>query len=181
MFKKMLIGLGVVVGVLVVVAVGGGLLIDSKLEVSTEQRIKRKPEEIYPLFLSVNGISAWWHDELQKMGVVVKKQSGPDQGVGMTITFESDKGKVYETWTLVEASAPTKVVYDVNFAGMMQTKRTISLIPGSFEGCDAHWNEVAHIGNPVFRWMTKMMNMKDVVENRNKALRALDTATLPPS
>ncbi len=35
---------------------------------------------------------------------------------------------------------------------------------------------IATIGNPVFRWMTLMINFDEVTENRNVALRALDAA-----
>jgi hypothetical protein len=101
--------------------------------------------------------------------------------VGLVVAFESPKGDVYETWTIREVgggegSAPTRVVYDVDFAGMMTTKRTITLTPGSFEGCDAHWHEVADIANPIVRWLMKSSDFKEVIENRNVALRSLDGA-----
>src|SRR5688572_28092263 len=158
MIKKVLLGFVALIVLLAVIVLGGGMLLERNLVVSTEQRIKASPAQALPLLTSQAGLAAWWKSELDAMGYVVKKKSGPDEGVGMVVTFESKAGQVFETWTLreVSASAPTRVIYEINFAGMMLTTRTISLTPGSFEGSDARWHEVADIGNPLVRWMMKL-------------------------
>src|SRR5688572_12980424 len=103
MVKKMLIGIAGLVVALLIIIVGGGLLIDGKLVVNAEQPLKTSPAQLYPLLSSVSGLGTWWKQVPDASTMVMKKKSGPDEGVGMVIAFESADGKMFETWTLLEA------------------------------------------------------------------------------
>src|SRR5687767_10701432 len=153
LWKKALIALSVVVGLLTLVLFGGGALIDGRMVLDTEKRIAASPEKIFARLDTAPGIAAWWSQAELLPGypqMTVKKKSGPDQGRGLAVVFEAG-GELLETWTIKEIEA-AKIVYDIDFAGAMITERTLTLAPDG-DGTKVTWHETATIEKPAFRWM----------------------------
>ena len=155
----------------------GGLAIDPKIEVGVEKRLARTPEQLFPLLSSASGIAKWWSSAPPMEGqpkMEVKKKSGPDEGAGLMVTFEAG-GTLMETWEVKASHPSSRVVYEVDFAGMMKVERTLTLTPDS-EGTKVSWKETGTLDSAPMRWMKVIMPADAVAKNFEAALELLEKA-----
>lgn len=103
-----------------------------QFELGTEKKIAAPAARLTQMLTSIEGVQAWWREA----GLPVKKESGPDSGVGLVLSFESD-GQVTERWTLEQVDP---VLWAVEFVGFGGVRRTFTLTPGA-DGTVVRWHE----------------------------------------
>jgi len=168
-------------GALLLFVVGiyvGGTMIDGRIDMGTEASIEAPQTQVYEYVATGEGVVQWWtaagaefaDSGYPPLDISVIEPGGAD-GVGLHVRFSSD-GTVMEDWTVISASPPESVVWRVDFAGMMEVERTLSVRTDG-DGCIVGWHEVGTIDNPMFRYMTLMMPPEDIVKNFDGALTAL--------
>jgi uncharacterized protein YndB with AHSA1/START domain len=175
------VALGVVLAPVVLVAGCGigGLFIDPKVELGIEKTLAAPPSALFPLLQSAEGINDWWsHAQDGGHEMVATKKSGPDEGAGLVVIFEAN-GSVMETWTVKAAEPSSRIVYDVDFAGMLTVERTLTLT-SSGTGTLVTWNETGEMSSPYMRWMKVLMPADGVKQHFHDALSALDKAAATP-
>lgn len=164
-----------------VVVVGGGYLIGPEISLGAERDLAAPATSVRQHLASAKGIEAWWNtaQESAKEGtpkLTVRKESGPEEGVGLIVVFESD-GEMFERWTVTHV-APDRVEYDVDFQGLLTVHRTLTVTD---EGDHTHvtWHETGLIEHPVARWMKVVMPADKTELNFQVALQALERASQP--
>ncbi|MDP2345068.1 MAG: SRPBCC family protein [Deltaproteobacteria bacterium] len=177
MLKKVAVVVAVVFLVLVALVFGGGRFIDGSIDVGTRKRIAAPPAAIFGHLDNAAGIHSWWNAAGDaEHALDVRKKSGPDVGAGVVVTFHpAGSDDVMETWTVKASEPPARIVYDVDFAGMMTVERTLTLAAEG-DGTEVTWHETGLIDTPAFRWMKLMMSNEDVVKNFDSALSLLERA-----
>ena len=114
--------------VIVIVLAVVGLLVyaamqpeDFRIERSTT--VKAPPERIYPL---IADLRAWgpWSPWEKKDPAMKRTFSGPDSGVGAAYAWEGDKNVGTGKMTILEATAPGKVVIKLEFLKPFEATNT---------------------------------------------------------
>lgn len=178
-WKKIVIGIAAFIALAVIGLALGGLALSPDVQIRVDKRLAASPQKLFPLLHTPAGLSRWWAVAMQGMPgspMTVRKQSGPDQGPGMTIVFEQD-GSVLETWLVTAAQPDASIGYDVDFAGMFTVKRVVTLKPDG-TGTQVEWVDSGRFDNPLLRWMTVLMPPSSIEKNFRDALGALDKAAL---
>ena len=181
--KKVILGVAIVTGALGLVMFGGGALLDGSIAIQTEQRLEAPPVVLFTFLDNTAGLDAWWSvgqegqpDDVPRMQV--KRKSGPESGAGLEVIFVAageGEGTVMETWRIKSVTAPSTIVYDVDFAGALTVERTLTLTPDG-GGTRVTWAEKGTIDRPAMRWMKVFMPPEQVRDNFDRALAALDRA-----
>ena len=179
-WKKALLVATAVVGAMFLVLFGGGALMDPHISLDIEKRLSSPPAVVFGFLDNQAGLDAWWSTGQADAApgspkMRVKKKSGPDQGQGLAVEFVDDEGRVLEKWLVVAADAPRSIVYDVDFAGTMSVKRTLTLAADG-DGTRVSWQERGTIQRPALRWMKVLMPPQTILDNFDRALAALDRA-----
>jgi len=173
-----------IVGIVVAVLAGiclllvlAGFLIDPDVRLETEATLSAPPEVVFEVLHSHEGQIAWWDRAMEQYvsdgempPMEVEHTGGPARGKDMQIAFTSE-GEVFEEWKVLDATAPDRIVYEVDFQ-IFVVERTLTLTP-SGGGTHVSWVETAHLSNPVMRYMT-FMPEQSIIENFDAALAALD-------
>ncbi|OQW55038.1 MAG: hypothetical protein A4S09_17050 [Proteobacteria bacterium SG_bin7] len=172
MIKKILIGLGVIVGGILLFAA----VKSPEMNVSREIVISAAPEALFPYINSAKKSYDWmpWAESDPSVEI---KYSGPDEGVGATSSW---KGKEMGVGTseVVESVAnqvvKTKLTYTEPFA--MSQLAEVSLTPIS-GGTLVKWSVSGH-SNYFFRLMGIFVNCDDMIGKEfEKGLNKLKTLT----
>jgi hypothetical protein len=116
-----------IIGILLVVAVAGLLIYaamqpeDFRIQRSTT--VKAPPERIYP---HIANLHAWgpWSPWEKKDPAMKRTFSGPDSGVGAAYAWEGDKNVGSGKMTILEATAPGKVVIKLEFLKPFEATNT---------------------------------------------------------
>jgi hypothetical protein len=147
-----------IVAVLAVVFVGGAFFLPQEVTVSRTASINAAPEAVFPHVNSLKATEKWspW------LGIdpeVKTTFSGPDQGVGAKLEWESDHPQVGSgSQEIVLSTANERVETALDF-GEMGTAKAAFLLSGTGETTEITWNLVSDMGtNPVGRWMGLMMD-----------------------
>jgi len=152
---KWLFGIVVVLGL---VFVAGGFLLPREVTVARSVEIDAPPEAVFP---HVNSLKAGteWSPWLSRDPEVLVGFSGPDEGVGARLDWESEQPDVGIGSQVITASVPNeRVETDLDFGQMGTAKAAFVLEPAS-GGTRVTWDLVADMGsNPVGRWMGLMMD-----------------------
>ena len=168
--KKLLKWLLVALGVVVLVAFGGGMLMPSQVNVSRDLVINASPEKIFPHVANLRAFSVWspWADLDPDMKVGF---SGPEDGVGQVMTWDSEK-MGNGTMKVVESVAGERLVTALDFGQMGTASARFDLTPEG-GGTKVTWSMTSELGNnPIARWFGPMIK-SDVAEQYDKGLAKL--------
>lgn len=172
--RRVLQVVGVGVGLVVLGCaglIGFGYTLPAEASLGVVEPVNAPPATVQPYLSTHQGLTRWWNGMAQAEGwpaMAIDHVAGPKDAPGMVVTFAMD-GSVAETWTLVE-KGPNRVVWDVDFAGMMLTHRTLEL-SGDGAGTSLAWSETATIDNPLMRLSGLLM---DPEANFSHAIAGLD-------
>ncbi|MGE0784146.1 MAG: SRPBCC family protein [Sandaracinaceae bacterium] len=163
----------------VIGCVGGGYAIEPDVTYETARDMRARPEAVMAHLTSADGLRAWWaHADTSGGPPMTVRPRSARAGEGMVVTFEAD-GEVLETWTL-ERSAPDRVDYAVDFAGLFAVHRTLT-VSTTPRGCRVTWRETGRVDDPLARWMLVATPPDEVVDNFDRALVALERAATSAS
>jgi uncharacterized protein YndB with AHSA1/START domain len=116
-----------IIGIVLVVAVAGFLIYvamqpeDFRIQRTTT--VNAPPERIYPLITDFRGWGAW--SPWEKKDPAMKRTfSGPESGVGAAYAWEGDKNVGTGKMTILEATAPGKVVIKLEFLKPFEATNT---------------------------------------------------------
>lgn len=168
--KKLLKWLLVALGIVALVAFGGGMLMPSQVTVSRDLVINASPEKIFPHVANLKAFNVWspWADLDPDMKV---EFSGADDGVGQVMLWESDdmgKGSMKVT----ESVAGEKLVTALDFGQMGSASAQFDLVPQA-GGTRVTWSMTSELGNnPIARWFGPMIK-SNVTEQYDRGLAKL--------
>ena len=149
--------LGIVLA-LVVVFVVGGFLLPREVSVARSITIDAPPEEVFPHLNSLKAFNDWspWTGRDPDM---VPEFSGPDEGVGAVMAWESEQRDVGSGKQEITASVPDeRVETALDFGDMGTAEAAFDLVPVD-GGTEVTWSFTGDMGsNPVGRWMGLMMD-----------------------
>ena len=176
--KKTALAMTIIVGSMFLLLFGGGALMDPKVALQLDRRLSSPPDALFRFLDTTAGLEQWWSAGQADVPagaarMRVKKKSGPEQGQGLAVVFVDHEDAVFETWLVVSSQPPSKIVYDVDFAGAMTVRRTLTFTPDS-GGTRVTWQEQGRIDRPALRWMKVLMSQEDLAANFDHALAALD-------
>jgi hypothetical protein len=108
LWKKILIGLGAVIALLIVV----GLLLPSKWRVERSMTMAAKPESIVPLISDLKRWKDWaaWNNEMDP--TMQTTYNGPPSGPGASMSWKGDK-MGFGTLTLTEVDVQKGIKYEM--------------------------------------------------------------------
>ena len=149
--------LGIVV-VLVLLFVAGGFLLPREVSVARSVDISAPPGEV---FGHVNSLRATqeWSPWLERDPNVAVTYSGPEEGVGASMAWESKDPQVgVGTQEIVASETDQRVETALDF-GPMGTATASFILEDTGGGTRVTWDLVADMGNdPMGRWMGLMMD-----------------------
>ena len=159
---------------LVVVVVGIGSLLPKDFAVERSVEMSTSPEVVFD---RVNSLRTWdaWSPWIARDLSIVNTYSGPEVGVGATVTWTSEKsGDGKQTITLSER--PKRIETALDFGDMGQPSAYWTFEP-SGEGVQVTWGLTGTTSGPLGGYFAKMMDgwvgadyedglsrLKDVVE-----------------
>lgn len=150
--------IGIVVLVLAVVFVAGAYLLPREVTIARSIEVDAPADQIFPHVNSMKATEEWspW---LERDPNVELTYSGPDEGVGATLVWASERQDVGVGTQVIVTSEPGKrVETDLDFGEMGTAKAAFILDPAG-EGTSVTWTLVADMGNtPMGRWMGLMMD-----------------------
>ena len=149
--------LGIVLA-LVVVFVVGGFLLPREVSVARSITIDAPPEEVFPHVNSLKAFNDWspWTGRDPNM---VPEFSGPDEGVGAVMAWESKQRDVGSGRQEITASVPDERVETALDFGEMGTAEAAFVLVPVDDGTEVTWSFTGDMGsNPVGRWMGLMMD-----------------------
>ena len=130
--------------VIVIVLAVVGLLVYAAMQpedfrIERSATVKAPPERIYPL---IADLRAWgpWSPWEKKDPAMKRTFSGPDSGVGAAYAWEGDKNVGTGKMTILEATAPGKVVIKLEFLKPFEATNTaeFTLTPQG-DSTAIHW------------------------------------------
>ena len=150
--------IGIVVVVLAVVFVAGAYLLPREVTIARSIEVNAPADQVFPHVNSMKATEGWspW---LERDPDVKLTYSGPDEGVGATLSWVSDQPDVgVGTQVIVTSEPDSRVETDLDF-GDMGTAKAAFILDAAGEGTTVTWTLVADMGNsPVGRWMGLMMD-----------------------
>ena len=151
-FKKILIGLAV----LMVVFVAVGFLLPSSVLVSRSTVMAATPDKIFPYMNDLKKFQSWspWAGVDPTMKLTF---SGPEKGKGQKVSWDSEKmGKGSQTISDAEENRRVTTVLDF---GQMGMANAIFKLEPEGSGTKVTWDFTTELGNnPLGRWMGLMMD-----------------------
>lgn len=149
--RKILIGLAVLIALLAV----GTYLTPRMIHVEREIEAAAPPAKVFAIVNSLKRMPEWspWQDMDPAMQ---QSFSGPDSGVGSTMTWKSDKSEVGSgTMKIVNAVTDKEVHTELDFGPMGTAKSFMRLQPaGTGQNTRIVWGFDTDLGmNPMSRWM----------------------------
>ncbi len=153
-FKRILIGLALIVGALVVIS----LFLPSTAQVSRSISIAATPEQVFPYVNDLKRFNQWspWAARDPEM---VQTYTGAEEGVGQTLSWESDDPNVGNgSQTITESVLNSHVAAELDFGDMGIAQSAWDLEPVS-AGTEVTWSFESELGaNPVMRYMGLMFD-----------------------
>lgn len=140
---------------LVVVVVGVGAFLPKDFAVERSIEIDAAPEVVFD---EVNSLRKWdaWSPWIARDPSIVNTYSGPEAGVGATVTWTSEKsGDGTQTVTLSER--PTRIETALDFGDMGQPHAYWTFEP-SGEGARVTWGLNGTTSGPLGGYFAKMMD-----------------------
>ncbi len=153
--KKLLIALIV----LVVIIVGVGFVLPSEQHVERSTIIDASPSEIYQYLVDFRRFNEWspWA-ELDPEGTQYEF-SGPNSGVGATMSWASDDNRVGAgTQKILEANPYDRVRSELRFDGFDGVSYATFTLEPAAGGTQVTWGFDANLDNLVGRYMGLMMD-----------------------
>lgn len=155
MLKKLLVGLAV----LIVLVIGVGLVLPSKVEVSREIVIKAPVEDVFAVVNRLDRFQEWspWYEYDPAADYTI---SGPEQGgVGQVLSWRSEHENVGSgSQEIVESVENQRVATALDFGDMGQAMAAFELAPQG-EATQITWSFETEMGaNPLMRYMGLMMD-----------------------
>ena len=150
--KKLMLGLAVLVVLVLVVS----LFLPSKWRVERSIVIAARPEAIYPLISRIRQWPEWTAWTKEKDPTLTFNYSGPEQGVGATSKWTSEK--MGSGTAVITAADPQKgVTFDLNMEeGKFKSTAIIAMEPAG-DGTRVIWSNYGELGwNPVARYFGLM-------------------------
>ncbi len=153
--------IGVLVGLVLILAVVGYALPEQVQWVDTEVTLEAQPEELFPLFNSREGQQRLWTRASERSGpdgfpaMRIADLGGPAAGVGCRMGFFPADGEeslevIAGEGVIVRSDAARRVEYEIDF-GVVVAHRTFTLtvVDG---GTVVHWGERLTATNPLMRY-----------------------------
>lgn len=151
MFKKALIG----VGVLLVVILVGGFALPRTITVTRSQTISAAPEVVYALAATPREWPRWsaWNERDPKMQITY---SGPETGAGAKWAWISPS-QGNGSMVMTSAAAPSQVAFELTIEGMgPPSKGTFRIAPAG-SGSTVTWEMTSEMMlGPIGGWMGLM-------------------------
>ena len=155
-----------IIGILLVLAVVGLLVYaamqpeDFRIQRSTT--VKAPPERIYP---HIADFRAWgpWSPWEKKDPAMKRTFSGPDSGVGAAYAWEGDKNVGTGKMTILEATAPGKVVIKLEFLKPFEATNTAEFTLQPQGGSTTITWAMTGKNNFLAKLMCVFMNMEKMV------------------
>ena len=149
--RRFLIGLAVLIGLLAI----GTYLTPRMIHVEREIEAAAAPAKVYAI---INGFKRFpeWSPWQEKDPGMQQTWSGPEAGVGASMSWKSDKADVGSgTQKIVAVKANEEVLVEVDMVDMGQIKAFLRLQPtNGGQGTRIVWGADSDLGmNPVSRWM----------------------------
>jgi ribosome-associated toxin RatA of RatAB toxin-antitoxin module len=140
---------------LVVVVVGVGAFLPKDFAVERSIEISASPEAVFD---EVNSLRKWdaWSPWIARDPSIENTYSGPEAGVGATVTWTSEKsGEGKQTITLSER--PTRIETTLDFRDMGQPNATWTFEP-SGEGVEVTWGLTGTTSGVLGGYFARMMD-----------------------
>jgi len=152
--KRILLGLIGIIAVLVVIS----FFLPATAEVERSVVIDAAPEKIFP---HVNDLRATqeWSPWAKRDPEMTQTFSGPDQGVGQSVAWQSDHPEVGSgTQTITESVENRRVAVDLDFGDMGTADAAFDLEPQG-AGTEVTWSFQTELGmNPFMRYLGLMFD-----------------------
>ncbi len=150
LFKALRWLLALILGLVLVVAIGG-LLLSPKFQVSRTQQVQAPPDKVYALVASPKAWQQWsvWNQRDPAMTIAY---SGPDSGVGAAWEWTSvSQGNGGMRFTAAEA--PRRIAYEIHFEGFSTVSTGELRFKPAGSGTEVTWAMDGDMGgNPLYRW-----------------------------
>jgi len=171
--KKVAVVIGVI-GVLAGLFTLSGYLLPRDVKLETSMDIDASAERVFWYFDTQAGIQAWWtavgeaQPQADMPPMQVRALPGPKAGVGAQIDFAMGE-EVTEHWVVLESTAPTTVVYEVDYLAFA-VRRSILIESVDADTSRVRWIETTDLSNPLMRWMFYVEGGESIVSNFRGAL-----------
>lgn len=145
--RKWLVGLGVVV----VAALGVGLLLPNRVTVTRRTTILAPAETVFTLVATPRRWPMWspWNARDPQMAITY---SGPESGEGATWSWKS-ASEGDGSMVMTRATAPSDLAFELTIAGMGPPSRGAFAIRSSGSGSEVEWTMTTEMGlGPVGGW-----------------------------
>ena len=150
---KILKWLAGIVLALIVVFVGGAYLLPREVGAERSITVAASPEEVFPHLNSLKAFNEWspWSGRDPDM---VPAFSGPEEGVGATMTWESEQRDVGSGTQTITVSDPGKHIETALDFGEMGTATAWFDLEAEGAGTKVTWSFQTDMGlNPIARWI----------------------------
>lgn len=155
MFRKILIGLLIVVLALVAVS----YLLPREVQVARVIEIERPPADVFPHVNDLRAFQAWspWAEIDPNTQMTY---SGPEHGVGQTAAWSSENDQVGTgSQTITASEENRRVATSLDFGDMGTATAEFLLEPVGESGTRVEWAFETDTGmNPIARWMGLLMD-----------------------
>ncbi len=152
--KRIVIGIIAIVAALAAVS----FLLPGSAHVERSLEIAASPSEVFPLVNDLRRTQEWspWANRDPEM---TQEYTGPDQGVGQKVAWQSDHPEVGSgTQTIVASETDRHVKTALDFGDMGAATAEIDLAPAG-SGTSVTWSFDVDLGmNPVMRYMGLMFD-----------------------
>lgn len=148
--------LGLVLGLVVVLAVGG-MFLSGTFQVTRSTVVAAPAEKIYPLVAEPRRWKDWsvWNQRDPGMAITY---SGPESGVGAVWEWKS-KSEGDGRMTFTAAEPGQRAAFELYFPDFGTTSKGELLLAPEGGGTRVTWTMNGDMGkNPLFRWMGLMMD-----------------------
>lgn len=140
---------------LVVLVMGIGAFLSKEFRVERSIEIQASPEVVFD---EVSSLRKWdaWSPWIARDPSIQNEFSGPDVGVGATVTWTSEKsGDGKQTITLSER--PTRIETQLDFGDMGQPSADWTFVPAG-DGVRVTWGLSGTAAGPLGGYFAKMMD-----------------------